>query len=267
MTAITRPPIKWHGGKHYLAKRIIAQFPAHKTFVESFGGAASVLLNKDPSPVEVYADLDGRLTNFFAVVRDHGEELCRRLSLTPYSEIEFDNSNEPDKRVDAIESARRFFVQMRMSIGGRGHDFSQTLHRVRRGMADVVSGYLSAIDENLPQVIDRLRTVQIVHCPAIEVIRRWDAPETLHYLDPPYLSSTRAKGCRDVYSVEMTEDDHRELANVIRGCQGKVILSGYPSTLYDELFADWRVETFDMPNNAAGRGVKQRETECLWMNW
>src|SRR5205085_8078546 len=131
-----RPPVKWHGGKHYLCQRIIEEFPPHHTYVEPFGGAASVLLNKPPAVVEVYNDLDQRITRLFLVLRDHGAELQRRLTLTPYSEIEFDAAEEP--ATNEIEQARRDFVRWRLSLGGRGDSFSFTLHRVRRGMADVV---------------------------------------------------------------------------------------------------------------------------------
>jgi DNA adenine methylase len=160
-----RPPVKWHGGKYYLCSRIIAHFPPHHTYVEPFGVAASVLLNKPPSPVEVYNDLDERITRLFRVLRDHGPELHRRLALTPYSESEFEQAVEPAK--DEIEQARRDFVRWRLSLGGRGDSFSFTLHRVRREMADVVSGYLSMIDEELPRIVKRIRSVQIVRRPAL----------------------------------------------------------------------------------------------------
>jgi len=260
-----RPPAKWHGGKYYLCQRIIECFPLHHTYVEPFGGAASVLLNKDRCPVEVYNDLDERITRLFRVIRNQGEELHRRLSLTPYSEIEFRGSNEPAE--DEIEQARRDFVRWRLSLGGRGDSFSFTLHRVRRGMADVVSGYLSMIDEQLPLIVDRLRTVEIVCRPAIDVIRAWDGPETLFYCDPPYLPSTRHEGSRSVYGYEMSEEDHRRLAVVLRSCRGKVVLSGYPSPLYDELYDGWRVVRFDIANHAAGGSTKARKLEVLWMNW
>lgn len=258
-----RPPFKWHGGKHYLAKRIIEHFPPHSTYVEPFGGAASVLLNKPLSPVEIYNDLDTRLTTFFHVIRSHGGELSRLLALTPYNELDFKiagvSSDIP------AEQARRNFVRWRQSIGGRGDSFSYTLHRVRRGMADVVSGYLSAIDEVLPAVVNRFCSVQILNRPAVEVIRKWDSAETLFYCDPPYLHETRSN--QDVYKYEMTEGDHRELAAVLRACVGKVVLSGYPSELYAELYGDWRSVEFDMPNNAAGGKSKARKQEVLWMNF
>jgi DNA adenine methylase len=260
-----RPPVKWHGGKFYLCHRIIEHFPPHHTYLEPFGGAASVLLNKPRAPVEVYNDLDERVTRLFRVIRNHGEELHRRLSLTPYSEVEFDRAEEPAE--DEIEQARQDFVRWRLSLGGRGNSFSFTLHRVRRGMADVVSGYLSMIDDQLPAIVERLRTVEIICRPAIEVIRTWDGPETLIYCDPPYLHSTRHEGSRSIYGCEMTEEDHRALAAVLRDCRGKVVLSGYPSPLYDELYGGWRTVEFDIANHAAGGGTKARKRETLWLNW
>ncbi len=260
-----RPPVKWHGGKCHLAARIAALLPVHGIYVEPFGGAASVLLNKEPSQVEVYNDLDLRLTRLFRVLRDHGDDFRRRLALTPYSEVEFRHAAVP--HYDEVEQARRDFVRLRQSLGGRGDHFSFSVRRSRRGMADVVSGFLSAIDEELPKIIDRLRTVQIVFRPAVEVIRRFDGPDTLFYCDPPYLPETRAENGRAKYAVEMTVADHRALLEELRWCRGRVALSGYPSALYDELLWDWRVVEFDVANHAAAGEVKRRETECLWFNW
>ncbi len=260
-----RPPVKWHGGKHYLCHWIIRQFPEHHTYLEPFGGGASVLLNKPPSEVEVYNDLDQRITRLFRVLRDNGEELRRRLALTPYSEIEFQEAAVPSD--DEIEQARRDFVRWRLSLGGRGDSFSFTLHRVRRKMADVVSGYLSMIDDQLPHIIERLRTVQIIRRPAIDVIGTWDSRDTLIYCDPPYVPQTRHEGSREVYGCEMTEADHRELANVLNKCRSRVALSGYPSELYRELYCSWRQVEFDIANHAAGGRSKSRKKETLWLNW
>jgi DNA adenine methylase len=260
-----RPPVKWHGGKHYLARWIVAEFPAHHTYVEPFGGAASVLLNKPPAMVEVYNDLDERISRFFRVLREHGDEFRRRLSLTPYSEVEFRKSAESTD--DEVEQARRDFVRWRQSLGGRGDSFSFTLHRVRRQMADVVSGYLSAIDQQLPLIVERLRAVQFLCRPAVEVVRQWDSADTLFYCDPPYLHETRAAGSRAVYGIEMSEDEHRELAETLNTCRGKVVLSGYPSALYDDLYGSWRTVEIDIPNHAAGGRQKTRMREILWLNF
>jgi DNA adenine methylase len=134
-------------------------------------------------------------------------------------------------------------------------------------MADVVSGYLSMIDEQLPFIVDRLRTVQILSRPAIDVIRTWDSADSLIYADPPYVPTTRHKGARKVYGCEMSDGDHRELASVLHECQSKVVLSGYPSPLYDELYGDWRVVTFDIANHAAGGRSKARKAETICLNW
>jgi len=259
--------VKWHGGKHYLSGRIIALFPQHRTYIEPFGGGASVLLNKQPSPVEIYNDLDGAITRLFRVLRDHGEELRRRLVLTPYSEVEFDAALEVSETQDEIEQARLDFVRWRMSLGGRGEAFSFTRHRVRRDMADVVSGFLSTIDDELPRITQRLRTVQILGRPAVDVIKGWDDPDCLFYCDPPYVHETRNHRTTDVYGVEMSEPDHRELAAVLKECKGKVVLSGYPSDLYEELYGTWRSVSFDMANHASSEGVKNRMKEVLWFNW
>ena len=155
-------------------------------------------------------------------------------------------------------------LRWRMSFGGRGDAFSFTKHRVRRGMAGEVSGYLSAIDNELPQIVERLRTVQIICRPAVGVIRTWDGPETLIYCDPPYLHSTRKEGSRSVYGCEMTDDDHRELADVLHACEkGQVILSGYPSPLYYQLYDGWRRVEIDIAKHAAGGKVKERKRETL----
>ncbi|MBI5763557.1 MAG: DNA adenine methylase [Planctomycetes bacterium] len=104
-----RPPVKWHGGKHYLARRIVAQFAEHSTYVEPFGGCTSVLLNKPITEIEVYNDLDKRISRLFRVLRDRGDELQKVLSLTPYSEVEFNNSLVPSD--DELEQTRRDFVR------------------------------------------------------------------------------------------------------------------------------------------------------------
>jgi DNA adenine methylase len=260
-----RPPVKWHGGKHYLCHRIIQHFPPHETYVEPFGGAASVLLNKEVVPVEIYNDVDARITRLFRVLRENGDEFRRLLTLTPYSEVEFNGSSQDSD--SEIEKARRDFVRWRQSLGGRGDSFSFTLHRVRRGMADCVSGYLSMIDSELPGIIERIRRVQIICRPALDVIRNWDSPATLFYCDPPYLHETRHAGSRDVYGYEMSEQEHRGLAKVLGKCKGKVVLSGYPSGLYDELYRSWRTVNIEIANHAAGGKTKSRMREVLWMNW
>lgn len=263
---IVRPPVKWHGGKHYLARRIIDQFPSHRIYFEPFGGGASVLLNKPPCEVEIYNDLDRRITRLFRVLRDCGREFVERARFVPYSQVEFLDAQQAADDGDDIDRALRDFVLWRQSFGGQGTSWSYTKARSRGGMADVVNAWWTAI-EGLPEITDRLRRVQILCQPAIEAIRRFDHGDALFYCDPPYLHATRSKGATDVYGVEMSDDDHRELAQVLRQCQARVVLSGYPSALYDDLYAEWRRVEFDIANHAAGGRRKARKTECLWFNF
>jgi DNA adenine methylase len=265
MMAAIRPPVKWHGGKHYLAQRIIDHFPPHRIYLEPFGGAASVLLNKPPCDVEAYNDLDLRITRLFRVLRNRGDEFIERLRLVPYSEAEFDEAID-SACTDELEQAVCDFIRWRQSFGGQGRSWSFTTKRPRGGMAGDVNAWWTAI-HGLPFVIERLKRVQILCRPAIDAILRFDHPEALIYADPPYVHSTRSVGATAVYGVEMSDDDHRELAGVLKSCQSKVVLSGYPSELYDELYGDWRRVEFEIANHAAGGQRKARKCECLWLNF
>lgn len=261
-----RPPVKWHGGKRYLARRIIEQFPPHRIYLEPFGGGGSVLLNKSPVDVETYNDLDLRITRLFRVLRDEGEEFAKRVRFIPYSQIEFEEARRYREDASDLDKAVNDFVRWRQSFGGKGQSWSFTTGRSRGGMAGDVNAWWTAIDL-LPEIIERLRRVQIVCQPAVDAIRRFDHTEGLIYCDPPYVHGTRAKGGTDIYGVEMSDEDHRNLARALRECKSRVVLSGYPSDLYDELFGDWRRIEFDIANHAAGGKRKTRERECLWMSF
>jgi len=261
-----RPPVKWPGGKRYLAKRIIQHFPSHRIYLEAFGGGASVLLNKKSVEVEVYNDIDLRITRFFRVLRDQGERFLEKVRLIPYSQIEFEAAaNYPPGATD-LDMAICDFVRWRQSFGGKGESWSYTTSRARGGMAGDVNAWWTAI-EHLPEIINRIRRVQILCQSAFDAIPRFDHPEGLIYCDPPYVHSTREEHSRSVYHAEMSDDEHRALAQLLRKCKAKVVVSGYPSPLYDGLYAGWRVIAFDIANHAAGGKQKGRETECLWTNF
>ncbi|BBO34440.1 DNA adenine methylase [Lacipirellula parvula] len=261
-----RPPVKWHGGKHYLASRIIELFPEHRIYLEPFGGAASVLLNKKPVDVEAYNDLDPRINRLFRVLRDEGDRFAAKLAFTPYSEAEFEACQEYSASASDLDMAVCDFVRWRQSFGGQGKTWSCTTTRARGGIAGDVNAWWSAI-EMLPEIIARLQCIQILHRPAIEAINKFDYPEGLIYCDPPYVHATRAKGSRAIYEFEMTDQDHRDLAAVLMRCRSKVVLSGYPSELYEELYGDWRSVDFDIANHAAGGNSKRRMFERVWMNF
>src|ERR1700733_13754003 len=259
-----RPPLKWYGGKSYLAEWIVKHFPEHRIYLEPFGGGASVLLNKPPVEVETYNDIDLRLTRFFRVLRDNGEECVRRVRATPYSQIEFEAAREYPVAANDIEKATCDFVRWRQSFAGKGKSWSYTTGRARGGMAGDVNAWWTAID-SLPQVIDRIRRVQFICQSAFAAIPRFDHPDGLIYCDPPYVHETRCQQSTAVYHTEMTADDHRALAQLLNGCKSAVVLSGYDSQLYAEIYSGWSKSTREIANHAAGGRTKARETECLWI--
>jgi DNA adenine methylase len=261
------PPLKWHGGKHFLAHRIVALMPHHLHYVEPYLGGGSVLLVKPPDAVsEVVNDIDGRLTNFWRVLQDPGvfEQFRRRLEATPFSEVEWRAAGVRLSDADSLERAVAFFIRCRQSLAGRMVSFAPiTRTRLRRGMNEQASAWSAAI-EGLPAVHARLARVVILNRPALEVIRGQDGEQTLFYLDPPYLHETRA--APGTYAHEMSERD-LELLKAVRCVSGMVMLSGYPSALYDDWLAGWRCYRFQQPNHAASGPSKRRMTECVWTNF
>jgi DNA adenine methylase len=261
------PPLKTHGGKHYLASRIVALMPPHKHYAEPFAGGLSVLLAKDPEGVsEVVNDIDGRLTNFWRVLQ--GEETFARFRRTleamPFSEVEWRDAAQWQGG-DPVEDAVRFLVHCRQSLAGRMDGFAPLSRtRTRRGMNEQASAWITAVD-GLLVVHARLRRVVILNHDALDVIRQEDGPDTLFYLDPPYLPETRT--ATEVYAYDMTADQHRELLEVVCWCKGRVMLSGYPSEMYDRRLRGWTRHTFVLPNQAAGGRRKRRMTEVVWCNF
>jgi DNA adenine methylase len=261
------PPLKWHGGKWYLAPKIVALMPPHTHYVEPYAGGLAVLLAKDPTGVsEVANDIDGDLSNFWRVLQHEPsfERFRRTLEAVPFSELEWRHARQVADG-DDIERAVRFFVHCRQSLAGRMNCFAPLSRtRTRRGMNEQASAWLSAV-EGLPAVHARLKRVAVLNRDALDVIRQQDGADTLYYLDPPYLGPTRA--CDDVYAHEMTPEGHAELLEVIATCKGRVMLSGYPSELYDGRLRGWSRHEFVLPNQAAGGSKKRCMTEVVWCNF
>jgi len=264
-------PIKWHGGKHYLADWIIQHMPPHTHYVEPFFGGGSVLLRKDPEGVsEVANDLNGPLSTLWRVLADGAmfAEFCRIVEATPFSEQAHDASlPESWRDCDDVETAVRFFVRARQSRQGLMKDFATlSRNRTRRGMNEQVSSWLTAID-GLPEVHARLKRVAILNRPAIDVIRQQDGPNTLFYLDPPYLHETRVT--TSDYTHEMSRSEHEVLLNVLESIKGKFLLSGYPSECYEaaRLRNGWFSVEREIDNKASSARNKAKKTEVLWANY
>jgi len=260
--------LRYHGGKWRLAPWILAHFPPHRVYVEPFGGAASVLMRKRRAYAEVYNDLDGEVVNVFRVLRDpeQAARLERAVRLTPFARAEFNLSYE--LAGDPVEDARRFLIRSHMGFGtaamratvdgGKQRTgFRGNTTRARTIPADDWAG----LPDVVRQIARRMAGVVIEQRDAAEVISAHDGRETLYYIDPPYPHATRGNSSRWNYRHEMTDDAHRALAGVLRAVQGMVVLSSYPSSLYDELYADWeRTQIAAMADGARSR------TEVLWLN-
>lgn len=261
------PPLKWHGGKHYLAQKVVALMPEHTHYVEAFAGGLSVLLTKNPEGVsEVANDVNGRLSNFWRVLQNEESfgRFKRTLDAVPFSETEWRDAAH-HAGDDPLESAIRFFIHCRQSLAGRMSCFAPLSRtRTRRGMNEQASAWLKAVD-GLTAVHKRLQRVAILNRDALDVIRQQDGPETLFYLDPPYLGETRSAD--KVYAHEMSARQHAELLDVVRDCKGIVMLSGYASELYDRRLCGWKRREFALPNQAAGGKQKRRMIEVLWCNF
>lgn len=226
----SRPLLRYHGGKWRIAPWIFSQFPPHQIYCEPFGGGGSVLLRKPRSAEEVYNDLDGEVVNLFRVARDRGGELVQAIELTPYSREEFNSSFTPTK--NAVERARRTLLR---SFGGFGGNLTRpnrdatpqrTGFRASTANGHNGQGYAGEwrdFPQALRRIIDRLRGVIIENRPACEVMLAHDSPATLHYVDPPYVHSTRGFDCGGThrgYRFEMSDAEHRELAAVLNALRG-----------------------------------------------
>ena len=292
--AVLTQPIKWHGGKYYLLKWIVGLMPPHLHYVEPFFGGGGILLARDPDrdwmapnienapkqklPAalqgcsEVANDLHGELINFWRVLQTPEDFAAfrQRIELTPFSEAEFDDalaSTRQDEPASNVDRAIRFFILARQSRQGLMKDFATlSRNRTRSRINEQVSAWLNVI-EGLPDVHQRLKKVVILNQSACDVIRKQDGENTLFYCDPPYVHESRST--TGEYAFEMTEDQHRELLDVLAGIAGRFMLSGYPSELYSqwEQRHGWKRHEFLIDNKAAAGKVKETKTECLWCNF
>lgn len=260
--------LKWHGGKHYLARRIVALMPPHVHYVEPYFGGGAVLLAKQPDGIsEVANDLNGRLVGFWRVCQDETTfaRFARIIEAVPFSEAEWHDAADRLNDPDPVTAAVAFFIRCRQSLAGRMDSFAPlSRNRTRRCMNEQASAWLSAV-EGLPAVHARLKRVAILNRPALEVIGGQDGPGTLFYLDPPYLPDTRAAA--EVYANEMTVAEHEEMLALLANIQGKAMVSGYPSALYESRLAGWNRHEFDLANHSAGGASKRRMSEVVWCNF
>lgn len=257
----------WYGGKFNHLDWLLPLLPRAHHYCEPFSGSAAVLINREPSPVETYNDIDGDVVNFFRVLRDRPDDVIRAITLTPFAREEFyDAIHGETKGISELERAHRFYIRARQARTGLAQTatlgrWANCKNTSRSGMSGVISRWFGGVDA-LAEIAERLLRVQIENRPAIDVIRLYDSASTLFYCDPPYLHATR--GDSKAYGFEMDAEEHRDLADALNARNGKVAISGYRCDLLDEYYKGWR--RFDAPMKKC-HSIKKPRQECLWMNY
>jgi DNA adenine methylase len=284
----TRPALRYHGGKWRLAPWIISFFPPHRVYVESFGGAASILIRKAASAAEVYNDLDQAVVTFFRVLQDPpaANRLLELLRLTPFARDEYRLACTPTD--DPIERSRRLIIRSFMGFGSNAHNERGRHFRAcvraptvgfrgtssRSGFRANSNGSNTTPAHDWANYADALEIIRarfakvvVENADAFKVMAQHDRPDTLHYLDPPYPPETRKvlkkKGGPGylAYEYELTREDHIRLLDAADDLQGMVVLSSYPSSLYEQRLKSWK----RFQTDALADGAKPR-TEVLWLN-
>ena len=258
----------WYGGKFSHLDWLLPLLPTCHHYCEPFAGSAAVLINRSPSPIETYNDLDGEVANFFRVLRDRGNEIEKEIALTPFSREEFAQACTLDPDLSDLERARRFYIRARQVRTGLAQTatvgrWANCKETSRAGMSGVVSQWLGGV-EQLPAICGRLLRVQIENRPAIDIVRLYDSPKTLFYCDPPYIHETR--GDASAYSHEMSDEQHEELADALNSVKGMVAFSNYDCELLTRLYpkSRWHKTLSKPKTNHSTKGIR---IEVLWTNY
>lgn len=230
-----RSPVKYYGGKSYMAKMLVGMFPEqYSMYVEGFGGGASVLFEKKREGMEVYNDLYEGVYSLFKVLQDDdmAERLTGRMRASCYSRRLHDEYAADLARggMTLEETAYKYLYVNRSSFNGVG-GFSVT-KLIRRGMLKSTSDWLSMID-GLEAVHDRLSSVVVENLDVFDLIAKYDSSDTFFYLDPPYPWGTRKSSQR--YNVEMTDDEHATLVKTLCEIRGKALVTIYSNSVYEPL--------------------------------
>ncbi len=219
-----------------------------------------MLLRKPRVPTEIYNDLDAEVVNFFRVLRDEAsaQRLSDALTLTPYARDEYADCYAPS--ADPVDAARQLVARSFMGMSSKGiWQKSGFDARVNDDGFVARVNSLRAMPEVVLQCAERLRGVVIERGDGVKLLGRFDRPDCLIYIDPPYLPETRTVS---IYAHDMSGPGHVRLLEAIRGLRkAMVIISGYPSELYDNMLPGWRCV---MREAVADTGAAR--VEALWLN-
>lgn len=260
--------LAYPGGKSRIAWRISRLLAPHRVYLEPFAGMASVLFAKPRVPFEIVNDADGRLMTLLRVVRDHPGALAEAIELTPYSRAEYDAvSRSSLDGCDDLEVARRVAVLVGQSFGGTGLRGSRSGWSLSTNQQRSVAAVWASLPDRVMHAAERLRGVHLENGDALTLIERHGGDEDAAiYCDPPYLAAVR--NGKPMYGHELMGDDgHRSLAEALHVCSAHVLLSGYDSDLYLELFEDWEQYRISATaNNQGTAGSDPARVEVLWSN-
>lgn len=263
-----RAALRYYGGKWRLAPWIVKNLPPHRVYVEPFCGAASVFFRKEPAYGEVLNDLSGDIINYFRVLQSDRLRawLKELLLLTPYSRAEYNRAHE--YAAEPVENARRLLIRSMMGY----HSDSVNSANSKSGFRNDCGRSWTLPVHNwrdYPLYIDqfaaRLRDAIIEQVDAFRLMEKWrDKTDYLWYIDPPYPHATRTAANKHKYVVEMSDAEHLQLIEVLQQLRGTVVLSGYPTDLYNPLeTAGWQKICRTIKNTTFQSGER---TECLWIN-
>lgn len=262
-------PVRFYGSKAPELKWLLPLLPECHHYIEPFGGSGVVLMNRLPSPLETYNDLDSEVVNFFRMLRMHPDKLRVQLQQTPYSREEFAASLNIPEGASNLEKARLWFVRMRQAFVAadaltKSSEWFYAVSEIRKGVARAAAEWRLAI-ATLPQVAMRWLTVQIEQKDALKLIPKFDSNESLFYCDPTYFPD--AYPLKGMYKHEMDEQQHRELAEILNSLEAKVAISGYTSELGNELYGDWQKHFAPTRQTSPLASWKQSKREVLWTNY
>jgi DNA adenine methylase len=262
MPAPNRALFRCFGGKYLQATNIVNLMPPHRVYVEPYGGAASVLMRKPASPVEVLGDADLDIVSLYRAVKDPVQcaMLMFHMMYTPFSSAEFELACR-ETGGEPLDRAWRVLVRSAMAFSPeRTSEKVSGFRRNTSGSRNVPSSYdWATYMDALPRFRDRLARVIIEDGDAVDTMRRHDHIDSLHYVDPPYVPSTRTS--RHGYVHELDDAGQLALLECLRGLKGMVVLSGYYSQMYADGLPGWSVIRRTVKD--ASRGDRE---ECLWLN-
>lgn len=252
------PILKYPGAKNRLAPWIVSHIQKHDVYLEPYFGSGGVFFTKQPSRIETINDLDSNVVNFFKVIREYPNEFVKKLQLTPYAREEYNQAFVADSGDDIIEQARKFAVRCWQGFGCSNR-YQNGFRTSQQSTSPCTTKQWKSFVDVIPEVAERLMHAQIECKTAIQLLDMYNTKDVFIYLDPPYLPEIRKKY---QYVHEMTHENHVELLERIVDHPGKILISGYESSLYMDILSDWYCTSI---STRAEKGVQRRE--YLWGNY